>query len=447
MKKKVLSIMLAAAMLAGLTACGSGGSGSSTGSGDSGQTAASSAETAAAQKSEEKEIVLDFPSWQATEPGFQEFWEAAITEFESRHENVTINMYQVPFDNYVDTLTTLFAAGTAPQITHLPSRFFAQFADMGWFEPLNSRLDQTDIISKWTSLQDSLEMDGEYYGVLLLGNGYSMFYNEALLNEAGIEVPTDEASFLAAVEALTTDSNGDGDPDIFGFGTCQVTDTNFYNEASVFVVGMGGRWSDNGDLAPMTSAETVRALEVYQSLFKNNYTPTGLKVEQKRQYFVEGKLAMIFDGPWVGNLIPSASDEIRDSLKVTSIPFENTPGSVSNSLHIPADISEEEKDLVWEFIQMVAEDEFQNLYMKHVGSPSPNSAIISDDILAERPFMGQFVIDANNAKEIIPSGYENVYSEFTQNVIDAVMQMVTDPYAEVAPTLETLSAKIQSDLQ
>ena len=54
MKKKMISALLTMGMIVGLTACSGGASEEGTGSGD--------------------EIVLEFPSWQATEPGFQEFW-------------------------------------------------------------------------------------------------------------------------------------------------------------------------------------------------------------------------------------------------------------------------------------------------------------------------------------------------------------------------------------
>ncbi|HAX50654.1 MAG TPA: hypothetical protein DCX82_01760 [Lachnospiraceae bacterium] len=427
MKKKFLSLILCATLVFGLAACGS---------------------TKKEKKNDSSsgEIVLEFPSWQATEPGFQEFWEEAVAEFEKRNENVKINLYQVPFDSYVDTLTTLYAADTPPQITHIPSRYFAQFSDMGWFEPLNDRLKQTDIIENWSNLQDGLQVDGKYYGVLLLGNGYSMYYNKAMFDEAGIDVPTDVNSFMEAAKTLTKDENGDGDPEIYGFGACQVTDTNFYNEATSFVVGLGGKWSENGNLTPMTSDTTKEALKLYQSLFMNNYTPTGLSVEQKRQYFVEGKMAMIFDGPWVASLINDAAEEVKENLLVTTIPFESVPGSMSNSLHIPATISDKEKELVWEFIQMVTENDFQKLYMEKVGSPSPSKTAIDDEVLEENPFLGQFVKDAEKAQEILPSGYEKDYGEFTQYIIDGVMTMVTDPYADVATTLDDMKTKITNEL-
>jgi multiple sugar transport system substrate-binding protein len=44
-------------------------------------------------------------------------------------------------------------------------------------------------------------------------------------------------------------------------------------------------------------------------------------------------------------------------------------------IQIPATISDKEKELVWEFIQMVTENDFQKLYMEKVGSPSPSKKI------------------------------------------------------------------------
>ena len=111
---------------------------------------------------------------------------------------------------------------------------------------------------------------------------------------------------------------------------------------------------------------------------------------------------------------------------------------MSNSLHIPAAISDEEKELVWDFIQMVAEDDFQKLYMEKVGSPSPSKRAIDEEILTENPFLGQFVEDAEKAQEILPSGYEKN---------DGVMTMVTEPYADVEETLEAMKTKITDELK
>ena len=51
----------------------------------------------------------------------------------------------MPFAQFVKQATVRFAAGSPPDIVHLPSRDFASFADQGWLETLDERLKSNDI--------------------------------------------------------------------------------------------------------------------------------------------------------------------------------------------------------------------------------------------------------------------------------------------------------------
>jgi multiple sugar transport system substrate-binding protein len=51
----------------------------------------SSATGTATGSSDEAKIVLDFPSWQAEEPGFSDWWKELISQFEQEHQNVNPN--------------------------------------------------------------------------------------------------------------------------------------------------------------------------------------------------------------------------------------------------------------------------------------------------------------------------------------------------------------------
>ncbi len=91
------------------------------------------------------QTTLDFPTWQAEEPGVSTWWKDLITAYEAKYPGVKVNLQQVPFAQFVKQMTVRFAAGTPPDIVHLPSRDFASFADQGWLEPLDERLRSTDI--------------------------------------------------------------------------------------------------------------------------------------------------------------------------------------------------------------------------------------------------------------------------------------------------------------
>ena len=83
---------------------------------------------AAAQKS----IELEFPTWQAEEPGLADYWTELIKAFEAKYPNVKVKKQQIPFREYVDKMTVRFAGNNPPDIVHLPSRNFLAFASQGW---------------------------------------------------------------------------------------------------------------------------------------------------------------------------------------------------------------------------------------------------------------------------------------------------------------------------
>ncbi|HSG88526.1 MAG TPA: extracellular solute-binding protein, partial [Pseudomonadales bacterium] len=85
-------------------------------------------------------IVLEMPSWQATEPGTSDWWKALIAEFEAQNPGVTIEFTHEPFASYNQTMVTRFAGGNPPDILHLPAANFMVYATEGWLAPLDDRL-------------------------------------------------------------------------------------------------------------------------------------------------------------------------------------------------------------------------------------------------------------------------------------------------------------------
>ena len=105
------------------------------------------------------QTTLDFPTWQAEEPGVSTWWKDLIAAYEKKYPDVKVNMQQVPFAQFVKQMTVRFAAGSPPDIVHLPSRDFASFADQGWLEPLDERLKATDITANWPPLQSEMSVE------------------------------------------------------------------------------------------------------------------------------------------------------------------------------------------------------------------------------------------------------------------------------------------------
>ena len=154
------------------------------------------------------QTTLEFPTWQAEEPGVSTWWKELIAAYEKKYPDVKINLQQVPFAQFVKQMTVRFAAGNPPDIVHLPSRDFASFADQGWLEPLDARLARTDIPANWPALQSEMQWNGKAQGVLLMGYGGMLYYNEQRLKDAKLGVPKTPDEWLAAMKATTDTGKG-----------------------------------------------------------------------------------------------------------------------------------------------------------------------------------------------------------------------------------------------
>lgn len=175
---------------------------------------------------------LDFPSWQAEEPGLSNWWKELIKDFEAQNPNVKINLYSIPFNQYVQQMTVRFAGNNPPDIVHLPTRNFAAFAAQDWLMPLDDRLAKTDILATWTPLQSEMKWDGKMQGVLLMGYGSLLYYNERLMKAAGVDVPTTPDQWLTAIEKTTKRDQGQ-----FGLVATSVEHPNLVVELGTWVMG------------------------------------------------------------------------------------------------------------------------------------------------------------------------------------------------------------------
>jgi multiple sugar transport system substrate-binding protein len=362
---------------------------------------------------------LDMPSWQTEEPGVRDWWGELIEEYEKQHPDIRINFNQVPFDAYLDTLTTRFAAGDPPDILHLVSWNFPQFAGEGWLEGIDDRLAQTDILDNWTSLQEEeMVWEGENQGVLLLAYGYLLWYNEQLLQQAGVDVPATPEEFMAAVEAFTGEEQ-------FGFGAVTTSSPTVASEMGMFVTGTGSSLVSDGQWT-LDDPAVIDAVEMYRQTAVAS--PQGLDSGQRRQLFLNGKVAMFFDGPFILPLLDEeAPEDVRPHLKVARLPFPVVPGTVSNSLHIPAGLDEARQDAVWDFIELAASPEWQRRYVELYNVPAAREGTLSEEVLAEIPELEVMVESANEAVSIRPSDDQlrAIYGEAEKLMIDAMMRLMT----------------------
>lgn len=384
-----------------------------------------------------QDTVLEFPSFQADEPSTAAWWEEVIATFEEEHPGVTVDFSNSPGARHSDLLATRFAARQPPPIVHMISRDFVRFAAQDWFGEIDSCFED-DTLSEFGGLQSFMEWEGETRGLLLNSYAYHLYYNEALLSEAGVEVPTTMDELVAAGQAVN-----DLDADAVGFSGITTSIADAFLEASMFVTGQGVDWVDD-DGYNLDDPELIAAVDAYRTLLSE--APQGLGEHERNELLFNGRAAMMFDGNYFWQQIQdSAQDGVKENIGIALAPFPDQPGSVSNSLHLPADLDEETRALVCDFIATAARPEFQEAYGEAISVPPPRDGAISDALRDRFPEELDIMIQAKaEAESVLPGAQATLenYGVFSKLTADAMIElMVTD-----RPTEEVLS-DLQAELE
>ena len=391
---------------------------------------------------------LKFVSWQVDDGGMGDWWRAAIDKFEAEHPGVTIEFTKVERASYADTMTTLFAGGQPPHIVHLASFEYQNFAENGWMENLDPWLAKDGIDMTGWAGQGTCQWNNETACVMLLYFGFMMAYNPDILAEAGVEVPTNYEEFLAAARATTKDLNGDGITDQFGTGHETKGGAGQYlTEMLNYVLDAGAYWTDKDGNITIDTPEMIEGLTRWKTVYNEGLTPRDMSAGEVRKLFADGKIALRLDGPWLyGTMKQGAA---ADTLKVAAPAMSPPVGGSSNVLGMAADISDEQKQLVWDFIKITMSPEFQRTYATVAGNTPPSPSADVSGVEADVPHFS-IIVDTQKAAaaagvDRIPTGLEIQYGEFGKMVQEEVQRMLIedlDP-ADVVKVMQARAEEIQ----
>jgi ABC-type glycerol-3-phosphate transport system substrate-binding protein len=99
---------------------------------------------------DQQPVTLRFPSWQWGQPGYDQFLNAAIVEFEKLHPNVRIEKITIASASYAADLVKMFAANDPPEIVQFLTQLYYKAVSADWLDPLDSPLQETDIPKVWS---------------------------------------------------------------------------------------------------------------------------------------------------------------------------------------------------------------------------------------------------------------------------------------------------------
>ena len=208
MKKRIVSAILATAMVATLFAGCSNNNSSSTSSAakdDSSSKATSSTTESGAESTpagnDGAKVEIEF--LQQKREAVDTF-DALIQEFQKQNPNITVTQNTVPDAGTV--LMTRAASNEMPDVlTHWPTdAAYIQFATQGRLKDLTDNACMDNVID---SYKESIKLDGKYYTVPISLNFMGVFYDVDKFKDGGYEVPKTWDEFIN----LAKDIQGKGE--------------------------------------------------------------------------------------------------------------------------------------------------------------------------------------------------------------------------------------------
>lgn len=204
MKKKFLSILLAASMMTGLLAgCGSGGSESTTAAATEAKTEAATAKDDGGSDATEAKpddtgseaITLKWAIW---DKDATPYWIALQEAYQESHPNVTIEMVDLGSTDYMTVLATeLSGSGSnfdVVTIKDVPG--YATLVSKNTLEPLDSYISNAGIdLSQYGGVDSQISVNGSLYELPFRNDFWVIFYNKDIFDAAGVSYPTNDMTF------------------------------------------------------------------------------------------------------------------------------------------------------------------------------------------------------------------------------------------------------------
>ena len=349
MKKKIVSVLLVAAMAVSMfTGCGS-----------------KSDSKKSDSKSGEKTLEVWVPPLDdATEKN----WGDLLKDWEKEND-CKVNLTVIPWDKYEETYTTALNSGEGPDVGYMYNEMFPTYIDAGAVEDMSSYVTGEDK-KEYKYLSNGNMMDGQYGWPLVTGVPFVLYYNEDILNALGEKAPETWDDFARICQEATKDTDGDGKVDQYGFacgmntsdiGAMQILNAYYYS-----ALWQNGGQVYNDDLKSVSFAdeagkEAVTWLKGLTSYMNEDFMSLSWS-DAFSNVFGAGKAAFGItrssqtDGTTFAETYPDLNWNFVTSLKNKDF---GTFGATDCLTLMSAC---EDKDLAMDFIKYVTGSEFMTAY-------------------------------------------------------------------------------------
>ncbi len=326
---------------------------------------------------EEQSVTINFwHHYSAQSAENETLMNVLIPAFEAENPGIKVNAVSHEWAELHDKVLVSANSNALPDVARCDIAWLPEFQKMGILVALDEEMpDFTDVSGQLLdSAMSTAVIGGHYYALALNTNSKIVFYNTAMLEAAGVKVPTTMDEWTEAIKKLSGENaNGQqvwgwNEPALAGWNICP------------FIWSFGGSLTNEDQTAAtgyINSPETVKAIETFAGLVKAGGI-TGFNAGDipMTDGFGTGRYAMMLEGPWKSAELAGAYPDV--AYGTAPIPAgEGGSISVLGGEDI-AMFNTANREAAWKFMQFMT-SEYAETEMAKCGQIPVNKAALESD--------------------------------------------------------------------
>ncbi len=369
--------------------------------------------------------------------------EYLIDTFEAENEGATLVIEEQQWTGLVDKLTTSLSSSDSPDIVEMGNTQAPAFTSVG------ALLDISDIQEELggDDLLPGFVEAGTYEDTLYAAPYYSgarvIFYNTAMYEAAGVEVPTTIDEYVANAEALAAEN-----PDV---SAVYFPGKDWYNAlpfiweagGEVAVLGDDGAWD-----AQLSSPESVAGIEQVQAVMNTSLAAKDGDETEAWVPFRTEQAATLSAPSWAYWSI-IADEDAADTAVTDTTGYFALPGADGGAAQVFAGGSNvgiaaasENPDLAKSALKIMLSDEYQTILAEAGLVPAKTS--LSGSVAAATPELAAIIADAAVNAKLTPASPKWADVEAQGLLQDFFVQVANG--GDVATLAADLDTKIEAIL-
>ncbi len=274
-----------------------------------------------------------------------------VDKYNASQDEVVVNEEFIgSYDQALQKILAQLAAGSSPDIAQLEVALVARVAESGNLFDLSPRLQgdyQALYDDLWPVFREQIQReDGKIYALPFNNSNPVLYYNPALLEQAGVEPPRTYAEFPEIARKIK-EATGAYAVAFQGFP--------WVLEGTV--------WSNGGEIVgtdglKLNEPNALEVVQTWTDMIRSGDAAVGTSLEQMQQDFGAGKLAMVFGSVASYFFVDQAVDF---EFGVAPLPYFDEPKVPVGGadLVIFSGIPEERQEAAWDFLVWLAQPEQQ----------------------------------------------------------------------------------------